>query len=426
MPQSNIAIFKEKISAKIKEKGINYFFRRSSYIIFCHIAGLLAYPFCRLLNIKFLPVYTSAIGHSCVEPDCYVKEGILGLRPNYRTIVLAPRKKTANSHIFKYWKKYLTIITSPLACALLRPLAENRFTQHYLFNYLFTFTSRFPEIQRKYGNRPALLVLNEIDYQRGWLTLDGLGVPRDAWFVCIHCREDGYLGNVNQSMRNADIHNYFLAMDEIVKRGGWVIRMGDASMKPIPSQKRIIDYANLPIKSDWMDVFLCASCKFFLGSNSGLGSLAAIFGIPSGNANYAPISAVLPYGVKDVGMPKLIWSIKETRYLTFKEIFASDISIVRLDFLYEQAGVKAIENSPEDIRELVVEMFEKAQGTIVYSEDDERLQMMFKSLMNSSHYSYGAPSRIGRDFLRKYEYLFSDIDSRCIDQIKFEKESVKR
>lgn len=405
---SKITGFKKKLQEKIKEKGVFYCLKRGSYIIFCNLAGLATYPLCRLFNVRFLPVYTRAIGHSCVEVDCYIKEELLGLRPRRRTIVLAKPKLTANPHLIRYWKRYITVIDAPLLCNLLEPLANNRFTQHYLLDYFFTMTSRFPEIQKKYGNRQPLLSLSESDYQRGWECLTSLGVPRGSWFVCVHCREDGYLGDVDQSMRNADIFNYLPAMEEIVRQGGWVIRMGDPSMKPIPSRGRIIDYAHLPVKSDWMDVFLCASCKFFLGSNSGLSCLASVFGVPSANANFAPISAILPYGPQDVGIPKLIWSIKEERFLTFKEIFDSPISIHRQDSLYAQAGVKAVENSPEDIKDLAVEMLEKIEKKFIYSAEDEYMQKRFKSLMNPGHYSYGAISSVGRDFLRKYSFLLKE------------------
>ncbi len=405
MSTSGILANKNMVLQKIKEKGMGYSFKRGLYIILCQIVGVLGYPLCMLLNIRFLPVYTPGIGHLSSEPDCYIKEGILGLRPQYNTIVLAPRNKTANSHMLKYWKKYLKIIEQPLICSILKPFSENRFTSYYIFDYFFTYSSRYPEVQRKYGNRTPLLSLTDFDKKRGWDCLESLGVEQNAWFVCVHCREDGYLGDVGQTMRNADVNNYLLAMDEIVKRGGWVIRMGDPSMKPVNSKGRIIDYAHLSIKSDWMDVFLCALCKFFLGSNSGLTSLAAIFGVPSGNANYCPISAVVSYGVQDVGIPKPIWSIKEKRYLTFEEIFNSQISIDRLDSMYVQAGVKAIENSPEEIRDLAIEMLEKVEGLIAYTQEDERLQNRFKSLMSKKHYSYGALSRVGRDFLRKYKDL---------------------
>jgi putative glycosyltransferase (TIGR04372 family) len=396
------------ILEKIKEKGIIYFFQRSWYIISCNVIGLLLYPLFRLLNIKFLPVYTRAIGHLCTEPDFYLKEAIVGLRSEYKAFILAPRNTTVNQCLLNYWKRYLTFIESPLLCSFLRPLSNNRFTIYNISNYFLCAPYRAPEIQKKYGDQPPLLSLTDFDRQRGWAWLKDLGVPRDAWFVCVHGRENGYLGNVSQSARDVHINNYWLAIEEIIKLGGWVIRMGDVSMQAISAHNRVIDYAHLSIKSDWMDVFLCASCRFFLGSSSGLAALPATFGVPSGIANLIPLSVVLPLGSQDVGIPKLLWSSKVKRYLTFKEILDSPLSQCCCDYSYDKEQIQAIENSPEDILDLAIEMLEKTEGKLVYSIDDERLQKRFGLLMNPSHWSFGAISRMGRDFLRKYSFLLED------------------
>jgi hypothetical protein len=66
------------------------------------------------------------------------------------------------------------------------------------------------------------------------------------------------------------------------------------------------------------------------------------------------------------------------------------------------------ENTPDDIRDLVLEMLERTAGTVVYTEKDEALQRRFKQMMRPSHYSYGSVARVGRDFLRKYRRLLDD------------------
>ena len=405
--QEIILQFGQYVLKKIREKGVFYCGKKALYKIITPIIGLFSYPFCLVMNIKFLPVHISRIGHLCIEPDCYIKEGILGLRPKYNSIILAPHKKVANAHLLNYWKHYIRIISSPLPCFLLDPLVKNRFTQFNVGRYASVINTKadFPKIQNKWIGRPPLLSLTELDYKRGWACLRKLGIPEDAWFVCVHCREEGYAPGENQTYRNANINNYLLAMKAIVNRGGWVIQMGDPSMKPLPQMDHIIDYAHLDIKSDWMDVFLCASCKFFLGSESGLSGLAFVFGVPGGIANHAPMSTVLWCGPFDVGIPKLIWSLKEERYLSFKEVLSSPISNFRFDPLYSKAGVCVVDNSPEDIKELAMEMLDRVDGKALYFDEDERLQERFKSLMNPSHYSYGSASRVGRDFLRKYAVL---------------------
>ncbi|MFA5101456.1 MAG: hypothetical protein WC547_11280, partial [Candidatus Omnitrophota bacterium] len=78
---------------------------------------------------------------------------------------------------------------------------------------------------------------------------------------------------------------------------------------------------------------------------------------------------------------------------------------------FEQAGLRSVENTPEDIRDIVLEMLDRIGGNFRYTADDELLQERFKSLMGPEHYSYGAVSRIGRDFLKKYSELLEDTGS---------------
>jgi len=187
-----------------------------------------------------------------------------------------------------------------------------------------------------------------------------------------------------------------------------VIRMGDPTMKPIRQMDHVIDYAHLDIKSDWMDVFLCAGCKFFLGSDSGLYAAASTFGVSVAIANCAPhMSGVLPFGTDAIGIPKLLWSDKEGRYLSFKEILGSSISKYWVDSLFSQAGLRPVENTPEDIRDLALEMLDRKAGRLSYTIEDELLQKRLKLLINPTHYSFGAMSRVGGEFLRKYEHLLS-------------------
>lgn len=381
-------------------------------ILWCLKAAMikLLSPMLFRLGVRFVPIYVERIGHLACEPDCYIKEGLLGLRPKYREIVLAPEDKVVNLHLLSYWRRYLRIITSPRICSLLTPLASEEILRFDSARYAVAIndTALIFAIEAKYGLRPPLLALSEEDRERGWSYLRKLGMPEGSWFVGIHCREKGYIHGPEHDFRNSDIHNYLLAMQAIIERGGWCIRVGDPTMKPLPRMERVIDYAHLDIKSEWMDVFLCASSRFFLGGNSGLAAVAAIFGVPCAFTNLAPLSVVYPFGINDIGIPKLIRSSMEKRYLPFKEILDSPIGNFRFTKLYEEAGVRLEENSPEDIRDLVLEMLDITEGKAIYTGEDEDLQQRFRFLIKPGHYSYGAASRVGKNFLRKYSWLLPE------------------
>jgi putative glycosyltransferase (TIGR04372 family) len=345
-----------------------------------------------------------------LEPDCYIKEGILGIRPSYKAIFLAPANQVVNLHFLEYWRQYsrhIRIVTSPICCHLLYPLTLFKWLQYDVSPYCMNDheTATCYAIHNKWDTRPPLLTLRKTDSDRGWDCLRELGVPEGAWFVCIHARESADGRNTAHLSRDVSIDTYLPAIEAITKHGGWCIRLGDNTMKPLPPMNKVIDYALLDIKSEWMDVFLCGACRFVLGSNSGLSNVAGAFGVPCALANLIPIS-VLPVKHSDLGILKLLWSFKDQRYLTFREILDSPIGNANFFApLFHEAGVKIVDNSPEDIRDLAIEMLERMENSATYTDSDESLQQTFKSFFKPGHYGYGASSRIGRDFLRRYKGL---------------------
>ncbi len=407
----------KEIQAEVQERGFLSGVKMvltASFIKFAPVLGFMLLPFCAILRIKVVNIVTSRIGHLCVDADCYIKEEILGKHPKYRAVILSqPRRGTvANEHMLSYWERYFAVIRSPVLCRLLKPLLKNPLTCFDVSRYAFAVneSADFPWIQDAYhksGGRP-LLSLSAEDQQRGWDALQRLGMPRAAWFVSIHCREDGYRPGGEQTYRNATIDSYFSAMETIVERGGWVIRLGDQSMEVISPRKNVIDYAHTDAKSDWMDIFLCASCKLLLGSASGLAAVSGVFGVPSAIAHQTPMSVVLPFLPDDIGIPKLVYSQTENRYLKFAEILRSPIGNFRHGYLLDDAQVCGVDNRPEDVNALLIEMLDRIDGKLSYTDEDNMLQERFKSLMGPTHYSYRSVARIGRDFLREYSFLLDD------------------
>lgn len=360
---------------------------------------------------RFIFFHCYRIGHLAIEPDLFLKEQLLGLRPCLPVVWLIPRDLLINGHLFSYWEKRFRVVQSPWFARLLMPLARTEALGFDMDYHAIdrNHTARYPEIQLQWQHRPPLLTLSEEDREYGWSVLKKLGVPEGAWFVCVHCREAGfYPTETFHAFRDADIMTYVPAMEAVTAQGGWCIRVGDKTMKPLPSMPHVIDYALDPAKSERMDVFLCGTCRCFLGSNSGLGNVANIFGIPVASANHAPLAYILPYGCKDLAIPKLYWSTADQRFLTFREILNSPSCSYDEAKYFSQAGIQLVNNSPEEIRELLLELLETANATVAYTEEDNQRQRQFKSLMRPGHMSYGAGSRVGRHFLRQHEQLNAD------------------
>lgn len=390
-------------------------FRKARQILGCVsvFTQVLAPPFHKL-GIVFLSMgYANPqrIGELAHQPDLYLKMGILGMGPSGRSILLARTESIANRCLMNYWRRYIHVISHPLLFYFLFPFAKLlEYNTAYVTlpnGQLVHKSQATVAVQKQWETegRHPLLKLSPLDCERGWDCLHKLGIPEGAWFVCLHVREPGFLkegDNPHHAYRNADVESYFLAVKTIVERGGWVVRMGDPTMKPLPPMEHVIDYAHSNIRSDWMDIFCCAQCHFLLGTTSGLFLVSFVFGIPCALTNFMPMSERAWSG-RDIFIPKLYWSAFEDRYLTFEEALAPPLRHCYDGKIITSLGVRLVDNSPEEIKEVVEEMIDRMDGNLNYTSEDERLQKKFNSLV--TYESYGVASRIGRNFLRKYARL---------------------
>jgi putative glycosyltransferase (TIGR04372 family) len=186
-----------------------------------------------------------------------------------------------------------------------------------------------------------------------------IGIPKDSWFVCLHVRESGFRGDKGRrDYRNANILNYMPAIKEITSKGGWVVRIGDNTMTPLPSMEKVIDYPFTKFKSDFIDLCLIKNCLFYIGSQSGPYEVAKLF-----HKNVLLINSFTwgldPYGPKDRGILKHVYSKKERRYLSIKELLAKDCETKVAEpfhngFLDENDYMR-VENSEGEISRAVLE-----------------------------------------------------------------------
>lgn len=362
-----------------------------------------------LLNLRFVKISNPGrIGHVALEPDWFIKEMTIGARPRVKPILLMAKKDCPNPCLLEYWEKYIHVVRNRLAIALLRPFRIFPFLCADLFESMASMrlTGKRPEILSLWGSRPPLLELSESHRAKGIAALAELGIPEGSWFVCVHSREAGYSPEDEHvhGFRNSAIDSYALAMGAIVERGGWCVRVGDSTMQPLAPQEGIVDYACSPLKSDWMDIFLCAQCRFFLGNTSGLYVVSYVFGVPAAPANLTPLSQAYPLSGDDLGIPKL-QARAAGAIVPFADILDSPAGNFMFTAEFENAGLENIDNTPEETRELAVEMMDRLDDAAVYTDEDARLQERFRVAFARGRCKTGPESRIGRDFLRKYSNL---------------------
>lgn len=344
--------------------------------------------------------------------DAYVKIGLLGWRPGHAMKLLAPADRVANQAYLRGWEPYVDIVTD--GAEVERLSALNSTLGDSLYTMVVNGTpTYFPnaialaqgEWERQ--NRPPLMKLNSAELDRGRHALAKLGVPRDDWYVCLHVREAGFwneAGDPSNAPRVADISTYLPAIERIITRGGVVIRLGDKSMRPLPAMKGLIDYARSDAKSDWMDVFLCSTCRFLIGTNSAMYQVAVSFGVPVLVTNWMPLSS-FPVQAADVVLPKLIYSEEKSGILSFSEMLDLPRDIWSGHFFHGR-HLTPVSNTEQDLLAGVEEMLDRDPARLADRDADGQalceIARSHRVRMNG---------RIGKRFLQAHPDFLAETSS---------------
>ena len=272
-------------------------------------------------------------------------------------------------------------------------------------------------------NYPALLHFTSSEKLAGKNLLQALGVTSDAPWVCIHNRDAEYLNTKLAASKSSPekswgYHNYrdfsaksmVLAAEELTKRGYYVLRMGAVVAEQlISTNPKIVDYASTPLRTDLGDIFLLANCAAYLGSDSGIASVPFIFCRPVIHINW-PLSqvATLTFQGPLIFITKHLYHRSTKRYLGIREVLDTKLINAGESRVYEEAGVDVVDNTPEEICDLAVELDERLKGTWHPQAQDEQLQLQFWDIFRQhcppEHVGSVQP-RIGAAFLRQHRYL---------------------
>ena len=332
-----------------------------------------------------------------------------------RTIFIYIMWNPANRQLADMWKRKWLVVESKwvtrlfLACQPL--LMKTRF-----FN-------PFPVAETEHellSTTTPVLEFTREEEEEGQRRLREMGVGPEDWFVCFHARDSRYFTHrpgfiardVKNEYRNCSIENYLPAVDWIAEQGGFALRMGVAVETPLPEGpgSRIIDYAT-KYRSDFMDIYLSAKCRFYLGNSSGLICVPVCFNRPTAQANKVPLTAS-GFGDQQLFIPKLLrWSLSG-EVLTFPQAHALGLFDTSTEErwrsreaaeTYDELGLEWIENTAEDIIDLCRDMLDMIHGR---SPDPEavRLQEIYRQF----HFGPLAgpySSRIGPRFALRYRHL---------------------
>lgn len=422
----NLVFFKRQF-LQIKQEGFFVYWRQVGglrRILYSplYILAVVVVVIIRLIRPWFLVrlggLISVRIGHFAANAELYLCEHDAGIntpRQPHVDLFHHAYRPICNRQLEQMWKKVLHIwpswilgpiilVNRMIAGGGIHEIGDNTQGDRDVYNLL----DRFP---------PHLEFTHEEEVF-GEAGLRAIGIPVDASFVSLIVRDNSYLESIpsyNKSdlsyhnYRDCDIQNYVLTAEELAERGFFVIRMGVKVKEALKTEHpRIVDYAVNGMRTDFMDIFIGAKCEFCISVGTGFDAVPFIFRRPIVYTNHVPLGLLSTSSSVFLAITKHHYSISENRKLGLKEIFERGIGFSYASSEYESHGIKLIENTPEEIRDVVIEMVERLSGTWQSRHDDESLQDRFweifpcdaVKLSNGRPLHGGIRSRFGAQFLR--------------------------
>ena len=415
--------FLSKQIAQVRKDG----FSALSWKAYIAILLLLAVPaviIVRMLRpliiIRFRKNPMSRIGHGSVNTELYMCERDAGMHSPRTFDIFYFRKEYASNHqLTKMWQRAM------------RKTRFSRLVPSVFVHQIDRVSNLLPGAsmhriprERKNGNFDTCQLIGRTkthlaftpeEEERGRKQLQALGISASDSFVCLHARDTAYLdyryrfsktANLRrQNHRDCSIGNYIPAAQELTRRGYFAVRMGYIVKKPLDAANpMIIDYA-VKHRTDFLDIYLGAKCRFFVTSCSGIYGIPLLFRRPIAYTNFIPLNPVFASKTNDLYIPKKLWLKNQRRFLSFGEIFNSRIREISHSEEYESLGIEPVENTPEEIRDMVTEMDERIKGTWQSNAEAEDLRLRLRSLFKPGGLKNNFLLQMGSEFLRQNKRL---------------------
>jgi putative glycosyltransferase (TIGR04372 family) len=373
-----------------------------------------------LILIRIGKLLSSRLGHFAANTELYLCEKLSG-RSTHRRFCFDffyYQDQICNQQLNTMWKRKLVILPRGLSLILVRVERLLNFFTRIFPSYKVHIVEPYNSDRDIYGlldEVPMNLEFTNEELKKGREELIKFGIPENSKIVLLCVRDNAYLDSIDEkknwsyhNYRNADISNFKIASEELANMGFYIFRMGAKVQKKFESDNpRVIDYANNGMRSDFMDIYLASICSFVI--STGLGGdapAAACFRKPVVYVNYCAIMNIFSFQSNSIAITKHHFSSNKKKELTFKEIISSNVLSCANSNCYEENGVTLIENTPEEIRDVAIEMAKRLLGRWNSKKIDKELQARFweifpnKQLINGKIHHGKINLTFGSKFLR--------------------------
>ena len=421
-----VLIFLNRQLIQVRKGGLRVLTRKIKSVIFItlNILGcVLAIPFMIVLRlirpivlVRIGNLISSRIGHFTANTEMYLCEQETGInvpKQRYIDLFYLHHEPICNEQLLKIWRRQLRIFPY----AMLAPLDKvNRIIPGGELHVIHGIKSAL-DTKNLLDKCPSHLKFTPDEEVLGERLLRDIGIPPGEKFICLNVRDNAYLkthlGNSEFSYhdyRDSDIQSYVLAAEALAERGYYVIRMGAKVNTSIKTKSvRIIDYATNGMRNEFMDIYLGVKCYFAISTGSGWDAIPEIARRPIVYVNFVPLGYLHTSREEFISISRRYYSAVDNRELTISEIISCGAAFFLQTEEYRSNNIVLAENTPLEIRDVVIEMQERLSGTWKVDAMDEELQRRFwalypvKSLDTNGNPLHGKIcARYGADFLRHH------------------------
>jgi len=358
--------------------------------------------FCKGFVMNMYHLFTARIGHLAMNTELFLRRQSRGMVEGelFRITDHFSGEKLANEQLYKMIQR--RAVVHEVTLQEYQALASQGNTD---CGMLYSGSNEFWE----FNNIEPQLSFTDAELEQGQQLLDDMGIHKSP-YVCIHDRSSHYLASKfpgnnfsYHNYRDCNISNYLKAAEWLTTKGVYVVRMGEVISTPLQTNNpMIIDYATKH-RTDFGDAFLPGTCDFFLGNTAGLFLVSTIMSRPVAAANYVPFDCT-PLLKEDIFIFKNL-------SIPFNIIHEIGLDMVEnnmalLEQTLQKNNLLIEENTPEQILDLTIEMYERLTNSFSTNFNSEQLKNKLRSYWKPTARSYGYVCNISSKFVDEKKNLF--------------------
>ena len=341
-----------------------------------------------IIRVELCIVAFHRYGHLALEPEIFLGEKEIRDRTikskrfpiRIQWWSFGPKRLQANHFLVSKWREVLCALPSWWVNALHIAGKAVRFLQ--LDEPKMSVRGSCNSLDQT----SAHLHMTNVEIERGRAALSELGLNPDRPYICLVVRDGGHYASLGEkesngySFMNFDIANFEQASLSLVQRGYQVVRMGVGSEMAFSANHRgIIDYANSPKRSAFLDVFIAATCSFAVSTQTGPDAVCLAFRRPVCYIDVTRFSQFF-FGTKLAWWnPAELWHGNSR--LTLRDILRGPVFWIKdpNDFIRE--GIKQVRSDSESINHLVMSFVESFENNFHWNTSEDMTSKTVQKLI---------------------------------------------